>query len=1070
MPRGETLIAGVGASAGGVEALRAMFTAARAGEGICYLVQLHLDPDRASALTEILGKDCPLTVETASEGLELRPDHVVVMPPAAEIEFDGAHVRLRDSRAGHGAGRQVDALFASLARAFGDRAVGVVLSGFGTDGTLGIKAIKEHGGLAVAQGSNGSAPGHPGMPDSAIGGGLVDLVLPVEAIPAALAEYGRSFGSLAVLAPDADRPSEEETRIAVARGRICAALRRDTGHDFAGYKERSFLRRVQRRMQVLRLDTLEAYVARLDADHEESRALLRDLLISVTSFFRDAEAYEVLEQAVVPRLFDGKGAGDAVRVWVAGCATGEEAYSIAMLLSEHAATLATPPRLQVFATDIDENALSIARLGQYPAAELDAVPPRRLERFFLRQGSTATVTKAIREICIFSAHSVVRDPPFSRLDMISCRNLLIYLDTATQRDLFPVFHYALRPGGYLFLGSAESANLFPELFRPVEKHHRVFQRSDHAAVPARLRMPPLQREPGGARGALRLPRPSGPGGARGIRETAEAIILDHFAPAHVVVNAEGDVLHFSGRTGDFLEAAPGQPTRSLLALARRGLRLELRAAMQEALQTRRRVTRTRLDPDMAVPSGKVTLTVEPLPQGDPAEPLLLVVFSLAPPPEAPADAAAPRTEDVAEAAIAAVEQELRETRERLQTLLEEYETTVEELRASNEELVSVNEELQSANEELETSKEEQQSVNEELQTVNHELQGKVDALDRANADMRNLFEATRVAVIILDPALAIRGFTPAVAGLFNLLPTDRGRPFADIAGALDTATILQQARNVLASGQAVERRIGSRDGRAHYLMRVQPYRTVEGSTDGALVALVDVTQMVEAVEARDQQRVMIGELNHRVRNMLQVVIGLTRNTLRETPDPEAFSQALIGRMQAMSQAYQLIGREEWRDVQLKDLAKKQLGPHLSRPDQGRVEGPAIAVRPAGAVALGLVLHELATNAVKYGALASADGTVSVHWSVEATGQGPAILLEWCERGGPSVAAPSRSGFGSSLLKSQVERALHGTLAVRYEREGLCATITIPADGDLRPATEAPRPVLPGAGPVQAPAD
>lgn len=1043
---GRLLVAGVGASAGGVEALRALFGAARLSEGIAYIVQLHLDPGRDSALTQILAKGSSLPVATATDGAEPLPDQVLVVPPAVEVGIEDGRIRLRPMDGVRGPLRQIDALFATLAQAFGDRAVGIVLSGFGTDGTLGVKAIKEHGGLAVAQGSNGSMPGHPEMPESAIGGGLVDLVLSVEAIPAALATYAASFAELAVLAPDAVRAAAEESRVATARGLICAALRRDTGHDFSGYKLHSFLRRVQRRMQVLRLSDLDAYVERVRSDHEESRALLRDLLISVTAFFRDADAYAALAETVVPRLFEGKGAGDAVRVWVAGCATGEEAYSIAILLREHATTLPAPPRLQVFATDIDDHALEIARIGRYPDATLEEMSPQRLERFFQRQAQGHSVTKDIREICVFSAHSVIRDPPFSRLDLISCRNLLIYLDNATQRDLFPVFHFALRPAGFLFLGSAESATPFTDLFQPLDKSHRLFQRRDHAARPAGLRL--LHRPPLGPRLPPRAGQLPGEPRPRSIREIADAAILEHFAPAHVVVNGEGEVIHFSGRTGDFLEAAPGLPTSNLLAIARRGLRLELRTALQEAFQSRRRITRTGLDPDALGLPGRTVVVIDPLVPVDPDQPLFLVVFSQAPPP-GPAIAVAARPKGAAEAAVAVAEQELRETRERLQTLLEEYETTVEEMRASNEELVSVNEELQSANEELETAKEEQQSVNEELQTVNQELHGKVEELDRANADMRNLFDATRVAVITLDAALAIRNFTPAVTGLFNLLPTDRGRPFADIAGTLDTGPILGDARQVVGDGRAVERRIGSRDGRAQYLLRVQAYRAADGSSDGVLVALVDVTQMAEAVEARDQQRLLVGELNHRVRNMLQVLIGLTRQTLRELPSPEEFGKALTGRMRAMSKAYELIAREEWGDVTLLDLVQQQLGPHLSRPEQGSVAGPRVILRPAGAVALGLVLHELATNAVKYGALAIPEGRVEVRWSVDAARAHPVVAIEWCEHGGPTVVAPTRRGFGSDLLKTQVERALHGTITVTFAGEGICAEIDIPLTGDVR---------------------
>lgn len=1047
------MIAAVGASAGGVEALRTMFRAARPGAGVAYVVQLHLDPDRASSLAEILARDCALPVETAAPGSPMAPDRVLVIPPGVVATIVQGRVVLTPDTGPKGEARQIDALFASLALDRGERAVGVVLSGFGTDGTLGVKAIKEHGGLTIAQGSNGTTPAHHGMPDSAIAGGLIDLVLPAQDIAAALATYAGSFPALAALTDEAARREEEKTRIAAARAAINDVLRREVGHDFSGYKEPSFLRRVQRRMQVLRLTDIEAYVERLRQDHDEALALLRDLLISVTSFFRDAEAFAELADHVIPRLFEGKGAADAVRVWVPGCATGEEAFSIAILLREYAAQRPAPPRLQVFATDIDEAALQIARAAHFPETQLDAVSPERLARFFTRAGAGRQVVREIRDICVFSAHSLIRDPPFSRLDLVSCRNLLIYLDSAAQRELFPVFHFALRPGGYLLLGSAESATQAPDLFRPVDKLRRIYQRRDHAPRPLRVT---VAAPPGLRTGARPTGREPGTDPPRSVRSAAEQAILERFAPAHVVVNREAEVIHFSGHTGRFLEAAPGQPTRSLLSLARRGLRLDLRTALADALRTRRPTTRSGLDPDQVGRPGAVSVTIEPLAGVDAAEPLLLVVFSEA---AAPAEAPATPVEGTAEAAAAVAEQELRDTQERLQTLIEEYETAAEELRASNEELVSVNEELQSANEELETSKEEQQSVNEELQTVNQELQSKVEELDHANADLRNLFDATGVATIVLDRMLAIRSFTPAMTALFNLLPTDRGRPLADIAGAVDTGPLLLDARLVLGGGKAVERRIGSRDGRLHFLLRVLPYKAAAGTTDGVIAALVDVTQLVEAVEARDHQRLLVGELNHRVRNMLQAVLGLTRQTLRDAPSPEEFGKALTGRMHAMAQAYQLISREQWGDVLLQDLVAQQLGAHLAKPDRGTSDGPRIALRPAGAVAFGLVLHELATNAIKYGALSTETGVVAVTWEVVGTADAPSLRLHWQERDGPAVTAPDRTGFGSQMVKGQVERALRGRIQVDYAAAGVQATITVPLHGEIRlaPASEPPLP-------------
>ncbi len=1040
-----SVTAAVGASAGGVEALRSMFKAARPDAGIAYVVLLHLDPNRDSSLTGIIARNCALVVETAVDGDTLQADHVYVVPAGCIPTIVGGRVVLTPDDGPDREPRSINALFSSLAADARDRAIAVVLSGFGSDGTLGVRAVKEQGGLTVAQGSNGTSPGHTGMPDSAVASGLVDMVVPAEFIPAKLAEYARSFDTLSGLtAAPGERPEAEETRIGTARLAICEILRRTTGHDFAGYKERTFLRRVQRRIQVLRPGSVEAYVERLRADHEEAQALVRDLLISVTAFFRDPDSFAVLATQVIPRLFEGKGPTDSVRIWVPGVATGEEAYSLAILLREHAARLAAPPRIQIFATDIDEAALLVARVGRYPANLVTGLSPDRLARWFTAEGASYLVIGEVREMCVFSAHSLIRDPPFSRLDLISCRNLLIYLDSTAQRDVFPTFHFALRPKGHLFLGSAESAAQFSDLFRAVDKLHRLYQRRDHASPMVRL---PLRQAVAGARAAM---VPSGAASVLGtVRKAAEAAVLERYGPSHVVVNRDAEVIFSSAHTGAFLEMPLGQPTRSLLALARRGLRLELRAAFQDTLRHRRLSLRSGLDADNVGLPGTVALSVEPLPETDPAEPLFLVVFTQ----PAPAQAVAPPPPPGSPPPIPADQEEMRDTRERLQTLIEEYETSAEELRVSNEELLSVNEEFQSANEELETAKEEQQSVNEELSTVNGELQVKVEELARANADLKNLFDATRVATVMLDRELSIRNFTPAIGDLFKLLPSDRGRPLTDIASALDTDQLLHDARQVLADGKPIQRRVSLRDGRSHYLLRVLPYQTEGQKVDGVLVAFVDVTELVEAVDAREHQRTLVTELNHRVRNMLQVVIGLTRQTLKEGQPPAEFGVTLTGRMRSLSQAYQLIARVEWGDVDLRELVLQQLAPHLHTPDRGEASGPTILLRPAGAVAMGLVLHELATNAMKYGALSNDSGRILVSWMVSAQETGRAVEISWQEQGGPPVKPPTRQGFGTDLIRRQVERGLRGRITTRYDPPGFSAGITLRLDVEPRIISE-----------------
>ncbi|HEY1750209.1 MAG TPA: CheR family methyltransferase, partial [Caulobacteraceae bacterium] len=709
-------IVGVGASAGGVEALEGFFGGLSADSGCAFVVVTHLSPERRSLLPEILARYTKMPVASA-EDAELEPNTVKVLPADTILDIQGGRLRLRKLAAGRRERKPIDVFFSALAKDQGEYAAGVILSGSDGDGTLGVKAIKERGGLTLAQVANGDGPSHSSMPDSAIATGLIDFAVPADEMGAHLADFARSFDQDAFAS--AERTRGGKRAVQGARQEICAILRNQLGHDFAGYKEKTFLRRVQRRMQVARLETLKAYVELLRRDPKEVAALFRDLLINVTNFFRDADAFKVLEEQVIAKLFDGRGADETVRVWVPGCATGEEVYSIAILLREHMETLTAVPRVQVFATDIDEPALGVARAGRYPEALLDGVSDERRKRFFHHEEGSYLLNKDVRDLCVFSPHSVIRDPPFSRLDLISCRNLLIYFGIDMQNQVIPTFHYALRPGGYLFLGTSENVSQFAELFAPVDKKQRLFRAREHNGVAPRV---PL---------LVSTIRPHAYASARtglrdltgtALRQAVESHVLERIAPAHVVVNREGDVVYYSARTGKYLEATVGAPNRQLLTMARKGLRLDLRGLLREAMESGRRIVRE----DVVVDTDddrvqRVTLSVEPLGEPNGQDQLFLVVFSDAGPSLGRGEAASPATSP--DEATVQLERELRETRERLQSLIEEYETALEELKSSNEELVSVNEELQSTNEELEASKEELQSLNEELHTVNAELNG-----------------------------------------------------------------------------------------------------------------------------------------------------------------------------------------------------------------------------------------------------------------------------------------------------------------------------------------------------------
>jgi two-component system CheB/CheR fusion protein len=1023
-------IVGVGASAGGIEALEGFLRGLPMRPGFAIVVVTHLSPERESRLHEVLARYTDLPVRVAADNQRVEPDHVYVLPADAILGIEGGRLRITRPKAGRRTRKPIDVFFSALATDQGERAAGVVLSGGDGDGTLGVKAVKERGGLTLAQAADGHGPAHPDMPESAIASGLVDLALPAGEMGERLAEFARGLQVLDGMAA-APGPASEE-----ARGEICAILRNQVGHDFSGYKPKTFFRRVGRRMGVARLDTVEGYLELLRQDPEEVGALFRDLLIGVTNFFRDADAFQALAETVVPKLFEGRGADEAVRVWVPGCATGEEVFSIAILLREHMDRLgAAVPRVQVFATDIDDPALGVARAARYPGPLLEGVTPERRARFFVRDGGSYVVAKEVRDLCVFSPHSVLRDPPFSRIDLVSCRNLLIYFGPDAQNQVIPVFHYALRPEGHLFLGTAENVSGFSELFEPLEKKHRIFRRRTDGGPAVRLPMALGRLRPGQA--AEPVLRRTGASGLA-LRQAVETQVLERFAPPFVVVNRDGDIVHYSARTGRYLEAVAGAPTRQVLSLARKGLRLDLRTTLREAVETGRTVTRGGVaveEEDGRV--QMVTLTVEPLRDRDGGEPLFLVLFAdegpalsreeaLARAQHLPQDGAAPR-----------LEAELRETRERLQSLIEEYETALEELKASNEELVSLNEELQSTNEELEASKEELQSVNEELHTVNLELSGKVDALDRANDDLQNLFESTDVATVFLDRNLRIRSFTPAATRVFNLLPTDRGRPITDLSSRFALPDLGEDIAAVLSSGEPVERRLNHEDARAHYLVRLTPYRNGDRRVAGVVVTFVDITGLAEA---EGQQGVLIAELQHRTRNLLNVVQAIVMQTLGRKSTPKD----LTDRLAALGRVQSLVGQSGSQEVDLAEVIRLELRAYAAGAD-GRVTvtGPSIALTAERVQILALALHELTTNAVKHGALKGETGRLEIRWALQEEANGPLLLLDWRESGVAMPPEVSRRGYGRELIERALAYTTRARTQLTFGGDGVACRIEMP---------------------------
>ncbi|TIX45553.1 MAG: PAS domain-containing protein, partial [Mesorhizobium sp.] len=913
----------------------------------------------------------------------------------------------------------------ALAEDQGEYAVGIILSGGDSDGTLGARAIKEHGGLTIAQASNGYGPRNPDMPQSAISSGLIDIAAPADQIGAKLQAFARGFEVLSGLAEADDEHKAEMDR---ARDEIYAILRSHSGHDFSGYKTKTFLRRVKRRMQITQLQSITTYIERLKRDPDEVAKLFRDLLINVTSFFRDAEAFKLLEEKIIPQIFEGKNASDAVRVWVPGCATGEEVFSIGMLMRERMDKLSASPRVQIFAIDIDEPALAVARAARYPEALLHGLSPQRRQRFFHSDGESYVLGTEVRELCIFSPHSVIRDPPFSRMDMISCRNLLIYFGPQIQNRVIPIFHYALRPGGYLFLGTSESVGQHGDLFATVDKKLRIFQAREHATP-----RPPVLIGNGHS-GAL----PVGHSGSKkdaashSLRQAIEAQVLERFAPPHVLVNDDGDIVYYSARTGKYLEAPQGAPSRQLLTLARRGLRLELRAALREAATTRRTVVRENIA--VEEDDGQlqfITLTVEPYTERGNGEPLYLVLFNSVAHPRMRSEPARENrgTDDAAD-----LERELRDTRERLQSTIEEYETALEEVKSSNEELVSVNEEAQSTNEELEASKEEMQSLNEELNTINAELTGKIEELDRANSDLRNLFESTDIATIFLDRNLVVRTFTPAASSFFNLRLSDVGRPLTDLSSQLDYPELKRHIGAVFETGETLSHHLARDDNGRFHLVRINPYRDKSGGIQGVVVTLIDVTTLAQAEE---RQQVLISELNHRVKNMLAVVASITNRTRENSASKDEFADALIGRLQAMSRAYSLLSRESWTEASVEELLRQELDPFGA--ERFELHGKRVSLKPVQGLSFGMAIHELATNAAKYGALSKPAGRIVVKWSVS----DGTFRLTWREKGGPRIKEPTDSGFGLTLLRGEIGYRLGGKVETSFHSNGLEAEIAFP---------------------------
>ena len=837
-------VIGIGASAGGLAAFEAFFSGmpADADTGMAFVLVQHLAPDHKSLLGELVRRYTRMQVFEVEDGMVVQPNCTYIIPPNRDMAFINGRLQLLEPSAPRGQRLPVDFFFRSLAQDQRERAIGIVLSGTGSDGTLGARAIKGEAGMVMAQKPESTE--FDGMPRSTIAAGVVDYVLPPAEMPAQLIAYARhAYGKLPrLLAPSA--PQAEN-----AMQKIFVLLRAQTGHDFSQYKPSTIERRIARRMAVHQIEAIDSYVKYLQQTPVEVQALFRDMLIGVTSFFRDPEAFQALKDQGLPKLFAGKTPGSVIRVWSAGCSTGEEAYSIAILFQELVETLGQNCTVQVFATDIDSQAVASARAGLFPLSVAADITPERLARFFAPEadGTGYRIHKHIRDMLVFSEQDLIKDPPFSKLDLISCRNLLIYLNVELQQRLLPLFHYALNPGGLLLLGSSEGVGDFGELFTVLDRSAKLYLRNEGFQSSQRLalaRFTPLL--PGmGSKPPSGSARPGAPT-KRPLRELVEQALLQQVVPAAAMVSGQGDILYLHGHTGLFLEPAPGEAgVNNILKMAREGLKPALTTGLRQAVISQQAVRSQNLRVKTNGQFSGVKLGIMPVVNAaaSASEAMLyLVTFELVQAPDAPA-ADAPAADAPVDARIAALQQELRAKDEFLQTSREELESANEELKSANEEMQSVNEELQSTNEELETSKEELQSVAEELSTVNVELQSKVLDLSRVNNDMNNLLAGTGIATVFVDQQLRLLRFTPAATQLINLILSDIGRPIGHIVSNLaGYDSLAADIRSVLDTLVTHEKAVQTQDG-LWFLLRILPYRTLDNVIEGAVITFVEISAL-----------------------------------------------------------------------------------------------------------------------------------------------------------------------------------------------------------------------------------
>jgi len=805
---------------------------------MAYVIIQHLDPTHKGLMPELLQRATRMRVSQVKDRTQVRPDCVYVIPPNRDMTILHGVLHLFDPAAPRGLRLPIDLFLRSLAQDQQQHSIGVILSGMGSDGTLGLRAIKEMAGLVLVQ--DPATAKFDSMPRSAIDAGLADIVGLVEELPEKI------MASRQRIPLTTETEIAREDRAQSALEKVMVLLRAQTGHDFSLYKRNTLYRRIERRMGIHRIDRMAAYVRYLQENSQELDLLFKELLIGVTSFFRDPDVWEQLRERAIPKLLASRPPGHTLRAWVPGCSTGEEAYSLAIVLMEAVEKIKPKGKftIQIFATDLNRDAVDKARQGVFPANIAADVSKERLRRFFAKEQHGYRVRKEIREIVIFAPQNLIRDPPFTKLDILSCRNLLIYLDTEAQKRLIPLFYYSLNPAGILLLGSAETVGGYTELFSPLSGKSRLFWRTKSDLRPEQVDFP-ASFAAGSPAGPEARPASTPP---VSLQSLADQLVLQRYAPPAVLTNDKGDIFYVSGRTGSYLEPAAGKANWNLFAMAREGLRYELAGAFKEALRQKESVAVRGLKVGTDGGEHSVDVTIHRIEEPGPLQGLVMIVFTeVAAPTAAQAGSREPMP-SARGARLAELEQELLQVRAEARATHEEMQTSQEELRSANEELQSTNEELQSTNEELTTSKEEMQSMNEELQTVNAELQAKVDELSRASSDMKNLLNSTDIATLFLDNDLNVRRFTPQTTKIIKLIPADLGRPITDLASELQYPELAEDAREILRTLASAEKPIGTRDGR-WFMVRIMPYRTLDNRIDGVVITFADITT-AKTLEAR----------------------------------------------------------------------------------------------------------------------------------------------------------------------------------------------------------------------------